>query len=80
MRKKVLLAQQVKALARLEHEIANFERRTKKSWPRIISIAREAKERTKSELSIGEILMLYGIVSVLSWCGSSGIGSISMYA
>ncbi|KAL7800523.1 SET domain-containing protein [Trichoderma afarasin] len=62
MRKKVLLAQQVKALARLEHEVANFERRTKKSWPRIISIAREAKERTKSELSIGEILMLYGII------------------
>lgn len=67
MRKKVLLAQQVKALARLEHEVANFERRTKKSWPRIVNIAREAKERTKSELSIGEILMLYGIVSVPPW-------------
>ncbi|UKZ51674.1 hypothetical protein TrVGV298_005436 [Trichoderma virens] len=62
MRKKVLLPQQVKALARLENEVANFEKRTKKSWPRVLNLAREAKERTKSELSIGEVLMLYGIV------------------
>ncbi|KAL7936206.1 SET domain-containing protein [Trichoderma chlorosporum] len=62
MQKKVLLAQQVKALARLEHELASLERRSKKTWPKILNIAREAKERTKSELSIGEILMLYGIV------------------
>ncbi|UKZ77494.1 hypothetical protein TrVFT333_005216 [Trichoderma virens FT-333] len=61
MRKKVLLPQQVKALARLENEVANFEKRTKKSWPRVLNLAREAKERTKSELSIGEVLMLYGI-------------------
>ncbi|KAL7961371.1 SET domain-containing protein [Trichoderma compactum] len=62
MRKKVLLAQQAKALARLEHEVDSLEKRAKKTWPRVLNIAREAKERTKSELSIGEILMLYGII------------------
>lgn len=58
------MAEQVQALARLENEMANFEKRGgKKAWPKVQTIAREAKERTKSELSIAEILMLYGIVS-----------------
>lgn len=54
----------------------SLEKRAKKTWPRVLNIAREAKERTKSELSIGEILMLYGIVSVP--CGE--IDSMYIYA
>lgn len=64
MRKKVLLPEQVQALSRLESEMANFERRAKRTWPKVLELALEAKERTKSELGIYEILILYGIVSV----------------
>ncbi|KAL7805160.1 hypothetical protein V8C44DRAFT_233348 [Trichoderma aethiopicum] len=62
MRKKILLPEQVQALSRLESEMANFERRAKKTWPKFLELAREAKERTKSELGIYEILILYGII------------------
>ncbi|KAL6868541.1 hypothetical protein J3F83DRAFT_702493 [Trichoderma novae-zelandiae] len=62
MRKKVLLPEQVQALGRLESEAANLERRAKRTWPKIQALAREAKERTKSELGINEIIMLYGII------------------
>ncbi|KAL7792962.1 3-hydroxyanthranilic acid dioxygenase domain-containing protein [Trichoderma ceciliae] len=48
LRKKVLLPDQVRALARLEAEAVNYERRAKKTWPHVQSIAREAKERTKN--------------------------------
>ena len=64
MRKKVLLPEQVQALSRLESEMANFERRAKRTWHKVLELAREAKERTKSELGIYEILILYGIVIV----------------
>ncbi|KAL7950744.1 SET domain-containing protein [Trichoderma barbatum] len=62
MRKRVLLAQQVKALARLENQMVSYEKRARRGWPKVLNIVREAKERTKSELSIGEVLVLYGII------------------
>ncbi|KAH6606498.1 hypothetical protein Trco_005651 [Trichoderma cornu-damae] len=63
LRKKVLLPDQAGALARLANEVAGFERRAKKTWPKVQGIAREAKERTKSELDLADILKLYCIVS-----------------
>ncbi|RFU74698.1 3-hydroxyanthranilate 3,4-dioxygenase [Trichoderma arundinaceum] len=48
MRKKVLLPEQVRALARLENEEARFEERAKNAWPLVRIIAQEAKERTKN--------------------------------
>lgn len=70
-RKKILLPEQALALGKLEHAVVAHERNAPKTWQNTVAIAREAKERTKSELSVADILKLYCIVSVSFLSGSS---------
>lgn len=62
LRKKVLLPEQVRALARLAHEQDKYEQITN-DWQKVKDIAAEAKERMKSELDVADVLRLYCLVS-----------------
>lgn len=62
LRKKVLLPEQVQALARLAHEQDKYEELSS-DWQGVKDIAAEAKQRMKSELDVADVLKLYCIVS-----------------
>ncbi|KAH8128415.1 hypothetical protein FP744_10008694 [Trichoderma asperellum] len=61
LRKKVLLPEQVRALARLAHEQDKYEQITN-DWQKVKDIAAEAKERMKSELDVADVLRLYCLI------------------
>jgi SET and MYND domain-containing protein len=64
LRKKVLLPEQVRALARLAHEQDKYKDFSS-DWQGVKDIAAEAKQRMKSELDVADVLKLYCLVSQL---------------
>jgi hypothetical protein len=62
LRKKVLLPEQVRALARLANEQHKYEQFSS-DWQGVKDIAAEAKERMKSELDVADVLTLYCLVN-----------------
>ncbi|PNP42653.1 hypothetical protein TGAMA5MH_05394 [Trichoderma gamsii] len=61
LRKKVLLPEQVRALARLAHEQDKYEQFSS-DWQGVKDIAAEAKQRMKSELDVADVLKLYCLI------------------
>lgn len=72
LRKKVLLPEQVRALARLAHEQDKYEQLAH-NWQKVEDIAAEAKKRMKSELDVADVLKLYCLVSLIPIQTISGI-------